>query len=368
MMVWHPIRRVVMQNQRPIHCLTRKYPSGFTLIELLVVIAIIGLLAAMLMPAVQRAREAARRSSCLNNIRQIALASHNYHDTFRTMPSGWIQDTDIDSMTPTDIQLTAQNDFVSPITLPIIYNSSLIATFGSMNPLPVPGSKVQLPLSNWSYSQYYGWHSMILPQMDQGTVQLDFKYPKTEISPAPNWNMLQVPIEPYVCPSASLNPQRPRNLGYTSYRGCMGYWPSADASGFVLPRLDNGMFFRNSQVNLRDVLDGTTQTILFGETLFGFWGDSNSCCARVREDLRDTISAGPNSISNFEISPFDTAWRGPHPTGGLGWYFGIGSFHLDICNFAMADGSAKAIAKNIDITILRSLCTRNGRETISVSF
>ena len=63
---------------------------GFTLVELLVVIAIIGVLVGLLMPAVQAAREAARRASCLNNFRQIGIASHNYHDVHQTFPSGWI--------------------------------------------------------------------------------------------------------------------------------------------------------------------------------------------------------------------------------------------------------------------------------------
>jgi len=329
---------------------SRKSRRGFTLVELLVVIAIIGLLVSMLMPAVQKAREAARRSSCINNIRQIALASHNYHDTFQTMPSGWIQDPNFPLG---DMQLSSQNnppDFTSPAILPIVYNGSLPAA----NPPVPPGGKSQLQLMNWTMSSYYGWHCLILSQMDQGTVQFNFRYPKTDTVSSSNWAMTQVPIEPYVCPSASLPAARPRNLGYTNYRGCMGFWPSTSPAP-----LNNGMFYQNSQVNFRDVQDGTTQTFLFGESQYGFWADSYSCCARARDDLLT-----PGDTPNF-----DTAWQGPAPQNGQpGWFLSFGSFHTDVVNFAMVDGSAKSIAKNIDTNVFHALCTRNGRETISTSF
>lgn len=334
-----------MQNRRLSHG-TGESRSGFTLIELLVVIAIIGLLASMLMPAVQKARESARRASCLNNIRQIALASHNYHDTFQTMPSGWIQD-------PTTSLPDMTFPINPPMTIPIVYNLSLPAP-PPPNPAVSPGAKTIAQLNQWTISNYYGWHSLILPQMDQGTVSFDFRYSKSDTTNSKNWNMVQVPVEPFVCPSGSYPSARPSNLGYTSYRGNMGYWVT-DPN--VAP-LFNGVFYQNSQVNFRDVTDGTTQTFLFGETLFGFWGDSYSCCARAKDDIT-TPQNSPN---------FDTYWLSPDPVQGPISFFGFGSFHADICNFTMVDGSAKSIAKNIDTNVFRSLCTRNGRETISVAF
>ena len=302
-----------MQTRRVISQQRHTAPPGFTLVELLVVIAIIALLVAMLLPAVQKAREAARKSSCINNMKQLALAAHNYNATYKTFPSGWIEDT---NNPPPSFPIA----FQQPATLPLDKNQQLL-------------------LNDWVLSGMFGWQALMLPEMDQGTAVFDFTQPKSDPK---NWNTIQVKIASYVCPSSSLPSAHPSNLGYCSYRGNLGWWPTAGQA------LNNGMFYQNSQVDFRDCQDGTTQTFLFGESLFGFWGDSYSCCARARDDQAN----------------FNAHWLG----GNNIHFFGFGSFHGEVANFALVDASVHSISKTIDTGVFRALCTRNGRETITTEF
>ena len=319
---------------------------GFTLIELLVVIAIIGLLVSMLMPAVQKAREAARRSACINNMRQLGIAAHNYLSSHRVFPSGWIQ-------TPNACDYPILN-FPEAVITPIS---------NVPNPPPVAPSAYD-PLSKtvqireWALNPEWGWHALMLPQMDQMTVQINYSIAKNDPT---NWQMCQVPIEPYICPSAAYPSGCALNLGYTSYRGNMGWWPALDPMGQPQQPLYNGAFFGNSSISDRDFTDGTSNTFLFGETLFGgFWNDRYSCCARARDDM------GPAN--------FDTYWNVPTnpnpcpqpPT--IAHLFGFGSFHGDVVVFTLADGSARTISKTQDNDTFRALCTRNGREPIMSGF
>jgi prepilin-type N-terminal cleavage/methylation domain-containing protein len=306
---------------------------GFTLIELLVVIAIIGILVALLMPAVQRARESARRTQCTNYIRQIELASHNYLDSHRVFPSGYII-----GQAACDYPLT----WTPPVQIEINPLSSGL-------PPPVVGAPPPMVnISDWQYGPYWGWHAMLLPQMDASTVDINFSLPKNDPL---NWQYIQTPIESYVCPSASgIEPKGPNGLGTTTYRGCMGWWATNDPNA----PLNNGMFYGNSELSDRDITDGFTQTIMFGETLFGgFWGDNYACCARARDDQ-----------PNFDAY-WSTAGNQQCSNSGNMHFFGFGSFHEDVCLFAFADGHAQTVSKNIDTNLFRALCTRNGRENIT---
>ena len=281
---------------------------AFTLIELLVVIAIIALLIALLMPAVQKARESARRAECLSNMKQLALAAHNYHDSHGSFPSGFI------------FTLSGDEEYMVAFSQPLQIGTVTVDT--------------------WLMSATWGWHAFMLPQIDAQNVGVNFKQRKDSQN---NMEAVRVPIGIYTCSSAALPPKGGDMPGYTTYRGNMGTTQT------------NGVLYHNSAIKERDVTDSTSTTLLFGETLFGFWGDGLSCCARARfQRNADDI---PVSVI------FDEYYTDENDSQIQ--FFGFGSWHTDLINFAMVDGSAKSISKSIDAKVFAALATRNGSERIA---
>ena len=188
--------------------------NAFTLIELLVVIAIIGALISLLLPAVQQAREAARRTQCRNNLHQIGLALHSYHDTHGTFPPGGICN--------------------SP-------------TAEAGNP-------------------YWGWMVMILPMLEETAVYNSCNFDTSAQHIRVNSSAVRHMLSQFSCPtnrSAELS-NSGVTCGSSDYAGVGGY----TASGYgTLPAGTgaNGMFFCDSRVRVRDIRDGTSQTFAVGE-------------------------------------------------------------------------------------------------------
>jgi prepilin-type N-terminal cleavage/methylation domain-containing protein len=344
----------------------RRGRSAFTLIELLVVIAIIAALAAILLPAVQRAREAARRTQCINNLKQLALACQNYHDTHKCFPSG-----DIDLGFPNDSYADPQN-VAQSIILPTGAQLGMQTRYDpNGNLVTTPGN---LTLYSWYVAAPWSWHAFILPQIEQSAIGVRFDLMKNDVI---NLNAMQIPVPIFVCPSAVLPSSRPPayssgaittsptvpsgenissvnqgSYGYSNYRGVMGAQPLSDPASDSgnADWMQNGVLFPNSAIKISDITDGTSNTLMIGDSRYGIWGDGASCCARFRTDR--------STPTDFDAYWF---WYGPNrelvqQPGPQ--YFSFGSLHEDVVPFALCDGSIRLIAKSIDKTLIRKLATR----------
>lgn len=343
---------------------SRRPLRAFTLIELLVVMAIIAILAALLLPAVQAAREAARRKECLNNIRQINLAAHNYLDTHKCFPSGWLCPALLTSDPNANLGGGAGNQQPGQQPPQPSSNPECSSAIPPAGPMFVTFEESQkfktydkkfLLLDRGlqlSVSPNWGWHALMLPQMDAQTVAIDFRLPKTDT--VNNIPAVKVVIKPYVCPSAALASSRPGGWAYTTYRGCTGTSP------------DNGVVFFNSSVSDRSIRDGMSHTIVYGETQFGLWGDALSCCARV--PLPSEATAIPPATPRPVAFDWISTPALVDNYGNKFFNFGFGSWHDQVAIFALADGSARDISKTISLQVMDALATRDGGERIGDDF
>ncbi len=281
--------------------------SGFTLVELLVVIAVIGILVALLLPAVQAAREAARRTRCLNNLKQIALATHNYHDSLRSYPSGWIGDD--------------------------------------------PNTK--LPLAEGHSG--WGWNTLLLPFMEQNKLHdtIDFNL---EIAHQLNRGAVQSHIGILRCPT-DVNTELfdlptangPLTMAISNYVGNFGTVELEDYEGAPVGTiaLGDGLFHHNSRIRLADIKDGSSHTLAVGER--------NS--RRGFSTWTGVVAGGDEAMARV------VAIADHVPNDGHGHFDDFASEHPSGANFSFADGSVQLIHENIDINVFRALATRSGGET-----
>jgi prepilin-type N-terminal cleavage/methylation domain-containing protein/prepilin-type processing-associated H-X9-DG protein len=302
-----------------------RHRRGFTLIELLVVIAIIGVLIALLLPAVQSAREAARRAQCTNNLKQLGLAAHNYIDS--------------NGVFPTQIG-------------------------------GVP---------NWFGNSDYrtSWMVQILPQLEQVNLFNAYNFAADRAAYSfTNTTVMATPVAAFTCPSydgemlqqgqADWNgyagtigdEMRQWWIGGTCYKGNLGDNATSAFPGAanVLGDLSNGkptargIFWRATMaVTIAGVRDGMSNTMLAGEALpntckWNAWSESNSSVAVTSIPINQRVNFDPNSWSHC---------------------YGFKSLHPGGVNFAMCDGSVRFIKETINPLIYRALSTRAAGEVVS---
>jgi prepilin-type N-terminal cleavage/methylation domain-containing protein len=280
---------------------------GFTLIELLVVIAIIGVLVALLLPAVQHAREAARRASCINNLKQVGIALHGYHDQTGALPMG--------------------------------YSHSPGYTWGG-----------------------FGWAAAILPQLEQtplfNTINFDL----------PAWtaeNSTSCLARPgvYLCPSDDTS--EGNFLDRDEFRFAMGSYVASFGPGdmdFGNPEDRRGLFSRNSRTRFSEIRDGLSQTLAASERHNGtFQVLSNAGHLQAETVWIGAIREEPDD-DHGHTTLFQT---GHPPTSPDMDDRDAASRHDAITHFLFADGSVKPLKQSIDMTVYRALGTRAGNESIS---
>jgi len=296
------------------------YRGAFTLIELLVVIAIIGILVALLLPAVQAARESARRTQCRNNLKQIGDALHNYHDTNRMFPPGYV------------------------------------SNFDGLGNDTGPG---------------WGWASMLLSQMEQENLARQIAFGRA-IEDSVNSVPRVVVIPLFICPSDLTKDKFTavqRNNGGTVIATICDLASAnyVGVYGTTEPGVDgDGMFFRDATVKIRDVTDGTSQTFGVGERSHRL-GDATWVGAATNASVFPPPgSSFPPLVDNSSglILGHTGDGNGPNsPDSHANQFY---SLHPNGCQFLFIDGHVSFISQFIDYPTYKASSTREGGEQISL--
>jgi len=327
----------------PIHS-----PSGFTLVELLVVIAIIGILIALLLPAVQAAREAARRVDCSNRIKQIGLALLIYHDVHKSFPMG--------------------------------VGSERYDTSGG--------------ICRFSHAteQSAPWSVLILPYLEELTRQKTFEFDGgfqgtfdlTINTVNKRWQF--VPNSNFQCPSDRNSGSDVPNSNYLAVGGG-GVDNPGGSNDEVWCRaghsccddrvmFNNGIFFANSKVRIRDLGDGSSNVFMVAESKYqpvqsgaeayaadgapGYEGEYYSWASSIRAGNESGDCCTCTTTITHAVDGINSSWY--DPVRGLEFApvtRGFGSFHPGGCQVAMADGSVHFLGEEIDINAYRDLAARD---------
>jgi prepilin-type N-terminal cleavage/methylation domain-containing protein/prepilin-type processing-associated H-X9-DG protein len=388
---------------------TRRKSQGFTLVELLVVIAIIGILVGLLLPAVQAAREAARRMQCTNNLKQLALACHNIESATKSFPPGYTSFSETFTTAPNNVNPGSTST-----------NFPAFVVTGSQGGGMVPGASVYGP----------SWVMHVNAYMEQSTLaqRIELGMSSNDVDEACPWDNLdgtplrrpEIDTQTFArsfmsCPSAvptdvQYNDLSLENLHKSNYVACFGSQFMRDASrrgdsakrgafGAVenITKYPYGnRFGMGKGARFANFVDGASNSVLLSEVLTNDRADgrtSSTAPAGMNRDVRGTLLCpmmGGNSFTGFfppnspgtDVSngcplPSDpAAYPATHPmfctqnrsidpvTGGQ-WNVAARSLHTGGVNAAFADGAVRFYSSSIDRVIWQSLCSIAGGETAS---
>lgn len=307
----------------------RRATAAFTLVELLVVIAIIGVLVALLLPAVQAAREAARRSQCSNNLKQISLAMMNYEDTYKCLPPGRVG-CDGDG----SYQCTGFNSGAGTLGL-----SGFVSTLPFLEQKPL-FEKIDFSTVPWS--------------TDTGT--------------PPNWyatNRTLVEARPkfMVCPSEIAKPlidSGSMKIATGTYAMCGGH--QGPPNGAPIKFNNTGVFLYRTALRLADVTDGTSSQFLVGETRGsdGFVNGANAAAPNMWTTGSRMITL--RTTVNPVNQPPNTGTRDPNVPNANAAF---GSLHPAGAQFGFVDGHVSMIMNNINFVTYQRLSMRGDGEVVS---
>lgn len=320
---------------------SKPMPQGFTLVELLVVIAIIGILVSLLLPAVQAAREAARRMSCQSNIRQLGLALFNYESAMKVFPPSYVADT----------------------------------------------KHANRDATTFDGPSGFAWGALILPQLEQGNTyrQLDFSRPCWDSVQAA---ATQTRIPTFLCPSATSQVDKcviKNSAGSTLGEFALAHYVAnagqEEPWGYTMEDYSNladGPMFRNSRLRIAHILDGLSNTVFLGE-------HSSVLSSKTWVGVIPGASVCANNPNRFPLSECDHAatlvnvHSGPaadeidpiagfapiHPPNSpLCHVCQMYSEHLSGANVAFGDGSVRFVSSSIHQPTWAALSSRNKGETV----
>jgi prepilin-type N-terminal cleavage/methylation domain-containing protein/prepilin-type processing-associated H-X9-DG protein len=322
---------------------TRACKRGFTLVELLVVIAIIGVLVALLLPAVQAARESARRSDCLNRIRQLGDAAHNFHAALARLPSHGDRKTGLSSQARL-LPYMEQQSVLNLVDQKVHWRQQTNATKDTTLTFLKCPSQEPLEYTDVAVSGRFA------------DTLLRCHY------------MANMGAKPSTCP----NPRAP-NLPYPDNTYTIENCTQApDIEGGMCT---NGPLYFESKVAFKDITDGSSNTILFGELSWDAGLHMTWLCGNDLADPVNPLTAWPIWIYNAKnvAHPLNTArfadtWE-DRPAAYSLHDVSFGSKHTGGCHVLMADGSARFLQENIDLAgVLKPMASRQSEEVYDYPF